>query len=116
MNTDRLIRDIDGDLFVGSSRVLLQNLVVARKRGETPEQMRDNFPGLSLAQIYGAIVYYLEHQDVLDAKFLADELALDEAHAANYSAHAEFFDAMRARFEAARAQRGEETSKRASGA
>jgi uncharacterized protein (DUF433 family) len=100
MNTDLLIRASDSDLFVGESRVLLRNVVTARVRGETPEQIQANFPGLSLAQVHGAIVYYLEHQDELDARFAADDRALDEAHAENRAANADFFNSLRARLQA----------------
>jgi uncharacterized protein (DUF433 family) len=104
MNTDLLIRASESDLFVGESRVLLRNIVTARARGETPEQIQANFPSLSLAQVHGAIVYYLEHQDELDARFAEDDHALDEAHAENRAANASFLDEMRARFASIRTQ------------
>jgi uncharacterized protein (DUF433 family) len=106
MNTDLLIRASESDLFVGESRVLLRNIVTARARGETPEQIQANFPTLSLAQVHGAIVYYLEHQEELDARFAEEEHALDEAHAENRAANADFFNAMRARLEARKSQDG----------
>ena len=81
MNTDLLIRALGSDLFVG----------------ETPEQIQANFPTLTLAQVHGAIVYYLEHQNELDARFAAEDQALDEAHAENRAANAAFLDDMRAR-------------------
>jgi uncharacterized protein (DUF433 family) len=116
MNTDTLVRDVDGDLFIGASRVLLQDVITARARGQTPEQIRDDFPSLTLAQIHGAIVYYLEHQAHLDDHFEQNRRALDELHAASYTAQAEFVDTMRTRFEAARAERGKKIDERAQGA
>jgi uncharacterized protein (DUF433 family) len=104
MNTDLLIRAFESDLFVGESRVLLRNIVTARARGETPEQIQANFPALSLAQVHGAIVYYLEHQDELDAHFAKEDRALDEAHAENRAANADFFNDMRTRFEMGKSQ------------
>jgi hypothetical protein len=86
--------------------VLLRNVVTARARGETPEQIQDNFPSLTLAQVHGAIVYYLEHQDELDARFTEEDHALDEMHAENRAANADFFDNMRARFEMGKSQNG----------
>jgi uncharacterized protein (DUF433 family) len=106
MNTDLLRRASESDLFVGESRVLLRNIVTARTRGETPEQIQANFPSLSLAQVHGAIVYYLEHQDELDARFAEVDQALDEAHAENRSANADFLDDMRARLERRKSQDG----------
>jgi uncharacterized protein (DUF433 family) len=100
MNTETLMREVKGNLFVGSSRVSLQTVITARKRGETPEQIRDNFPSLTLAEVYGAILYYLEHQAALDTAFAEQERALDEADATNRGEHARFFDTMHSRFEA----------------
>jgi hypothetical protein len=85
---------------------LLSDLVAARARGETPERMREQFPSLPLAQVYGALVYYLEHQPELDARFMEERRTLDALRTANRAAHAEVFDALRARFEAERQQRG----------
>src|SRR5688500_7278162 len=39
-----------------------------RYNGTTPEQMREQWPHLSLAQIYSALSYYYEHQTELDAE------------------------------------------------
>ena len=100
MNTDLLIRASESDLFVGESRVLLRNVVTARARGETPEQIQANFPTLSLAQVHGAIVYYLEHQGELDVRFSEEDRALDEAHAENRAANADFFNSIRTRLQA----------------
>jgi uncharacterized protein (DUF433 family) len=110
VNTEELIRNVDGDLFVGSSRVLLYNLVLAHRQGQSPEAIRASYPTLPLAQVYGALVYYIEHQEALDAVFAEDARMLDELHAANYAANKPFVDAMRARIEAARAHQGDESA------
>ncbi len=70
-----------------------------------PEQIQDNFPSLTLAQVYGAIAYYLEHQMELDVRFADDQQRLDEMHAENYAARKDFLDAMHARFEVGRGRR-----------
>ena len=49
------------------SRVTLDTLVAAFKKGNTAEQIQDSFPSLSLRQIYGAIAYYLDHQEDVEA-------------------------------------------------
>lgn len=42
--------------------------VAANKRyhDATPEQMRESWPHLSLAQIHAALAYYYDHQEALD--------------------------------------------------
>ena len=100
MNTEAIVRNEDGDLFVGTSRVTLHDIVSARQRGLTPEDIRDDFPSLSLLQVYAAIVYYLEHQEAFDKAFTEDQRLVEEQRAKIYAAHADFYDAMRSRFKA----------------
>lgn len=102
MDTDKLITERHGGLFVGPSRVLVENIVIAHEQGRTPEQIQESLPTLSLTEIYGAILYYLEHKEELDARFAEDERKFEEWDATNRAAHTEFIEAMRARFEAAR--------------
>ena len=52
-----------GSVRIMGSRVTLDTLVAAFKKGNTAEQIQDSFPSLSLRQIYGAIAYYLDHQE-----------------------------------------------------
>jgi hypothetical protein len=75
---------------------------VARRRNK----YKPISPTLSLAQVHGAIVYYLEHQGELDARFAEEDHALDEAHAENRAANTDFFGSMRARLEAGKSQNG----------
>ena len=53
----------DGSIRVGSSRVTLDSVVREFTSGATVEQIQDDFPTLSLREIYGAIAYYLDHED-----------------------------------------------------
>src|SRR5437899_2309288 len=53
----------DGSIRIGSSRVTLESVVHEFSRGATAEQIQDDFPSLSLREIYGAISYYLDHED-----------------------------------------------------
>jgi len=57
-----LNQDSEGTVRLSGSRVTFDTLVAAFKRGCTAEQIHDSFPSLSLAQIYGAIAWYLNHQ------------------------------------------------------
>jgi uncharacterized protein (DUF433 family) len=107
MDTDKLIQERYGELYVGPSRVLVWVIAASHERGETPEQIHENFPTISLAEVMGTIIYYLEHKEELDARFAEDERRFDEQMAANRAAHAEFYAAMKARIEAARKQRRE---------
>jgi uncharacterized protein (DUF433 family) len=58
-----LNHDADGTVRVAGSRVTLDTIVSAFRRGNTAEQIQDSFPSLSLSQIYGVIAWYIDHQD-----------------------------------------------------
>ncbi|MCI0488780.1 MAG: DUF433 domain-containing protein [Blastocatellia bacterium] len=60
--TTPLIQEKDGTVRVTGSRVTLDTVVGAFKKGATAEQIQDSFPSLSLQAIYGTIAYYLEHK------------------------------------------------------
>ena len=56
----------DGSIRVGSSRVTLDSVVREFTSGATVEQIQDDFPTLSLREIYGAISYYLGNEDQVE--------------------------------------------------
>ena len=53
--------------YLAGSRVTLDSVVLAFLRGESPEGIADSFPALTLEQIYGAIAFYLAHQEQFDS-------------------------------------------------
>jgi uncharacterized protein (DUF433 family) len=54
--------DSEGTIRLTGSRITFDTLMAAFKKGNTAEQIQDSFPSLSLAQIYGAIAWYFDHQ------------------------------------------------------
>lgn len=50
-----------GLYYLVGSRVSLASIVYGFQDGESPETIQRNFPSLSLAQVYGAIAFYLSH-------------------------------------------------------
>jgi uncharacterized protein (DUF433 family) len=51
---------------VAGSRVSLDSIVYDWLAGLSPESILANFDTLTLAQVYGAIAYYLSHQQEVD--------------------------------------------------
>lgn len=56
----------DGGYYVAGSRVSLASIVHQFQEGAAPETIRQNFPTLSLEQVYGAIAFYLGHQQEVE--------------------------------------------------
>ena len=59
--------DEHGVMRVGTTRVMLDALVAGFEQGHSPETIQQQFPALSLEEVYGAITYYLSHRDDVQA-------------------------------------------------
>ncbi len=57
----------DGNYYVAGTRISLDSIVYAFRRGESPETICQNFELLRLEDVYGAIAYYLANQADIDA-------------------------------------------------
>jgi len=57
----------DGNYYVTGTRVSLDSLILAFRRGESPETICQNFELLQLEEVYGAIAFYLASQGEMDA-------------------------------------------------
>ena len=69
----------NGGYYVGGSRVSLDSIVYAFRAGESPETIRQNFPSLTLEQVYGAIAFYLGHEAEVDANIRTGEQEFDRS-------------------------------------
>jgi uncharacterized protein (DUF433 family) len=56
----------DSGYYVTGTRVSLASIVHQFQEGSAPETIRQNFPTLSLEQVYGAIAFYLGHQKEIE--------------------------------------------------
>ena len=65
MNKERPYVRIDehGVMRIGHSRVMLDAIVAGFEQGHSPETLQQQYPALSLEEVYGAITYYLAHTD-----------------------------------------------------
>ena len=61
-----LREDADGVIKVGGTRVTLDTVLTAYREGSTPEQIAQDYSSLEVADIYGAIAYYLHHRDEVE--------------------------------------------------
>jgi len=48
---------------VANTRVMLDSVVAAFEQGHSAETIRQQYPTLSLEEVYGAITYYLAYTD-----------------------------------------------------
>jgi len=60
------IEQTDGNYYVAATRISLNSIVYAFRRGESPETICQNFELLTLEEVYGAIAYCLANQSDID--------------------------------------------------
>src|SRR5262245_61051991 len=61
------VAERDGAYYIAGTRISLDSIVHAFRRGESPEKICQNFELLRLEEVYGAIAYYLANQAEVDA-------------------------------------------------
>ncbi len=62
-----LVINADGVVCVAGTRVTLDMVVMAFEQSSTAEEIAQQYPALSLADVYGAITYYLHHRTDVEA-------------------------------------------------
>jgi uncharacterized protein (DUF433 family) len=67
----------EGGYWIMGTRISLDSVVYAFKRGAAPESIKRSFPLLTLEEIYGAITFYLSHQQEIDSYLAQAEQKLD---------------------------------------
>lgn len=64
--TKQYVEQRDQGYWVGGTRISLDSIVYSFLNGESPESIAQNFPLLSLEQVYGAITFYLANRETID--------------------------------------------------
>jgi uncharacterized protein (DUF433 family) len=77
--------DADGVARVGGTRVRLDTVITAYRLGATPEEIALSYDALCLADIYGAIAYYLRHTAEVDEYLRNRQLEAEELRRLNDS-------------------------------
>lgn len=60
-------QDDHGVMRVARTRVMLDSVVAAFQQGHSAETIQQQYPTLTLEEVYGAIAFYLANQDEVDA-------------------------------------------------
>ncbi|MBD2168029.1 DUF433 domain-containing protein [Calothrix sp. FACHB-156] len=64
--------------WIAGTRISLDSIVYSFLNGESPESIAQNFPLLSLEQVYGAIAFYLANKELIDAYLKAGEAEFEQ--------------------------------------
>ena len=56
----------DGGYWITGTRISIDSIIETFNRGAAPETIRRSFPLLSLEEVYGAITFYLAHENEIN--------------------------------------------------
>ena len=64
---DYVTTDEHGVMRVGQARVMFDSVLASFQEGCSAETIAQQYPALSLEEVYGAIAFYLGHGDIVNA-------------------------------------------------
>ncbi len=94
------VEERDGRWYVYGQRVSISSLANAWKQGRSPETIAQDFPVLTLAEVYGAIAFYLDHRDSIEQQDAEDSAAFEAERSAQRAADSERYANLQRRFDA----------------
>ena len=79
---DYYVEERDGGYYIAGTRIALDSIVLAFKDGESPETILQSFPMAGpLVRMYGAILFYLENREKVEAYLRNQKRLWDEVKA-----------------------------------
>src|SRR5215510_3100821 len=88
--TRQYIEFREGDYYVSGSRVLLESIVMEFLDGRSLESVQQSFPSLKLAEIYGAVAFYLDNQAEINSYLQQRSARYEAQRQANISQDEKF--------------------------
>jgi uncharacterized protein (DUF433 family) len=70
-----------GRLRIDGTRITVNQIAVLYKQGHNAEEIADQYPHLTMAQIYAALAYYHANQEEIEADLAAEEKTDSQANA-----------------------------------
>jgi len=92
---DLLMCTAQGTWRIAGTRVSLDSVIHSFWEGATPEEICQDFPSLSLAQVYEAIAYYLKQRNKVDAYLQTGRDGAEKLEQELNGRHREFLSRLR---------------------
>lgn len=90
--------------YVKGKRVSIITLAYVWDQGASPEAIAQKFSALTYAEIYAAIAFYLDHQELINQQAAEDDAEFEAARLAQRTANPAFFADMEQRIAVLRAR------------
>jgi uncharacterized protein (DUF433 family) len=78
---EMLVKDPDvcgGRLRIDGTRITVERVATLYKQGQSPEDVAQTYPQLSLSQVYAALAYYHANRVEIEAALAASDAQYDE--------------------------------------
>lgn len=77
---------LGGKPRIEGTRIAVMHIVLAYVHQQmTPEEIVEQYPGVSLSDVFAALAFYYDHQEEMDAEIKKELQAADQQHAENIS-------------------------------
>jgi uncharacterized protein (DUF433 family) len=68
-----------GKACIAGHRIRVMDIVVLHERtGMSPDEIVDQYPGITLADVHAALAYYFDHRDEIEAEFRREREVADQ--------------------------------------
>jgi uncharacterized protein (DUF433 family) len=99
------IEEREGTYYVQGRRVPIISLIYLWNNGADAESIQRSFPAVTLADVYGAVAFYLDHREMMDAHFKQYRAEEEAILAALDQQNASFRAELQRRYAAMQAQK-----------
>lgn len=87
------VEERHGRYYVRGQRVPVTSIALAWNQGRSPETIAaQDFPVLTLAEIYGAIAFYLDHRQLIEHHATEDDASFELARQAQRAANPQRYE------------------------
>lgn len=93
--TNEYIEQQEGSYQIAGTRVSLDSVVYAYRRGASPESIQRSFPSLTLEQVHGALAFYLSHKAEVDKSVAEGEEEFEKLQQASHATHPDWYEKLR---------------------
>src|SRR5438552_18721570 len=87
MMSEAYVEKVGSAYRIAGTRISLDSIIYDFLTGLSPESIVDNFDGLTLEQVYGAITYYLAHRAEVDAYLQSNRAKFESLRLQARAAH-----------------------------
>ncbi len=73
-----------GQIRIDGTRITVHRIATLYKQGQSPEEVVQTYPHLSLGQVYAALAYYHANRDEIESELAAADVLYDELQHQNF--------------------------------